>query len=442
MLGWLLNLVYLALISVASPWLIYAALRKGKYRQGWSEKFLGRVPIRSGDRPCIWLHAVSVGEIKLLAPLLAELAQRRPDVECVISTTTQTGRDLADKLYPEHTRFYCPLDFTWAVGEAIRRVRPDLLVLCELELWPNLIRSAKRQGTRVAVVNGRLGAKSFRGYRRIRPLVARLLRAIDLVAVQNDEYARRFSNLGAAPDTVRITGSLKFDGAVSDRRNSRTSEARRSAGWPDDAIILLAGSTQAPEEQLALDTFTTLSEKHPRLRLIIVPRHPERFEEVARLLEASGRPWRRRTGLVPRNGASHGSLPPVPPILLVDTVGELSAWWGMATIAFVGGSLGSRGGQNMLEPAAFGAAVCFGPNTWNFRDIVEAMLNRKAAVVIRNEDELTTFVARCLADPHYAEQLGRRAAALVAEGRGATERTVGWLSELLPVSPVRRKRAA
>jgi len=443
MFGWLLNLVYLALIVLVSPWLIYASVRKGKYRQGFGEKFLGRVATRVGNRPCVWLHAVSVGEVKLLAPLVAEITRRRPDVECIISTTTKTGHDLAATLYPQHTRFYCPLDFTWAVAEAMRRLRPDLLVLCELELWPNLIRAARRHGARVAVVNGRLGAKSFRGYQRIRPLVARLLRGVDLVAAQNAEYSERFLALGARSEAVCVTGSLKFDGAISDRRNSRTLALHKLTRWPADAIVMLAGSTQDPEEQLALATFTALAASHPKLRLILVPRHPERFDDVARMLDASGRPWRRRTGLTEQNVLANTPLPPAPPVLLVDTVGELSAWWGMTSIAFVGGSLGSRGGQNMLEPAAFGAAVCFGPNTWNFRDIVEAMLSREAAVVIRDGEELTAFVKSCLDDPTSAEQLGRRAAAMVAEGRGATERTVEMLSGLLPpAATVVQSRAA
>ncbi|MCE9548391.1 MAG: 3-deoxy-D-manno-octulosonic acid transferase [Planctomycetia bacterium] len=437
MLGWLLNFAYVALLVTLSPWLAYAALRKGKYRQGWAEKFLGRVPVRSGDRPCIWLHAVSVGEVKLLAPLLAELARQRPDAECVLSTTTRTGYELAAKIYPQCVRFYCPLDFTWAVAAAMRCVRPELLVLCELELWPNLVRAARRHGARVGVVNGRLSEKSFRGYRRIRPLVSRLLSSLDLVAAQNDEYAERFLALGARPESVSVTGSLKFDGAASDRNNPQTAALMALTGWPDDAIVLLAGSTQEPEESLALATFTALAAEHPRLRLIVVPRHPERFEEVARLLDASGLDWQRRSKLTP-------STIPHPPssLLLVDTIGELGHWWGTATVAFVGGSMGTRGGQNMLEPAAYGAAVSFGPNTWNFRDIVEMLLARNAAVVVRNGEELTAFVRRALDDPAYAATRGQRAAALVAEGRGATKRTVDQLCRLLPAPNQQSSRAA
>ena len=418
---YLLNLIYLVLIVAALPWLLVEAVRKGKYREGYAAKFLGRVPRRTSERTCLWLHAVSVGEVNLLAPLLRMIAQRQPEWECVISTTTMTGMALARKKYPQHTVFYCPLDFSWAVKAAMRRVRPDVLVLAELELWPNLIGAAKRQGARVAVVNGRLGEKSFRGYRRIRPLVARLLRQIDVLAVQDETCGQRFRTLGARPETVHVTGSMKYDGAQTDRNNSTTRRLAALAGFADDDVVLLAGSTQEPEEAMALETFRELSPQWPQLRLVVVPRHPDRFEAVAQLLESSGIPWQRRTGL--SGETASGSSPLSARVLLVDVVGELGAWWGTARIAFVGGSMGSRGGQNMIEPAAYGAAVSFGPNTWNFRDIVAAMLDRDAAMVVLDAEQFTRFVRRCLEEPEYADDLGRRAQAMVRAQLGATERT-------------------
>ena len=212
-MSYLLNCIYLILLAFASPWLLWQGLRKGKYREGFAAKFLGQVPRRESNRPCIWFHAVSVGEVNLLATLLTAIAARRPDCECVISTTTMTGYALAKKKYPQLAVFYCPLDFSWAVRRAVARIRPSLLVLAELELWPNLIRLAHAAGVKVAIVNGRLGDRSFRGYRRGRWLMARLLRYIDLIAAQNDEYARRFLALGARPESVQVSGSLKFDGA-------------------------------------------------------------------------------------------------------------------------------------------------------------------------------------------------------------------------------------
>ncbi|MGA7699426.1 MAG: glycosyltransferase N-terminal domain-containing protein, partial [Thermoguttaceae bacterium] len=303
---YLLNLIYLFLIFLSLPWLVWQSLRKGKYREGYAAKFLGRVPQRTSTRTCLWLHAVSVGEVNLLAPLLKMIEQERPEWECVVSTTTTTGMALAKKKYPRQTVFYCPLDFSWAVKTALRRVRPDVLVLAELELWPNLIRVAKKQGTKVAVINGRLGEKSFRGYRRIRPLVARLLQQIDVVAAQDETYAERFRSLGTRPETVYVTGSMKYDGAQTDRNNTATQRLAALAGFKDDDIVLLAGSTQEPEEAMALATFRELSRQWPRLRLVIVPRHPDRFEAVAKLLDTSGLPWQRRTAFEGRGTGDGG----------------------------------------------------------------------------------------------------------------------------------------
>ena len=450
---YLLNLIYLLLILFSLPWLLWQAVRKGKYREGYAAKFLGLVPRRASNKTCLWLHAVSVGEVNLLAPLLKMIEQQRPDWECVISTTTATGMALAKKKYPRQTVFYCPLDFSWAVSAAMRRIRPDVLVLAELELWPNLIRAARRSGARVAVINGRLSEHSFHGYRRIRPLVARLLRQLDVIAAQDETYAERFRLLGTWPERVCVTGSMKYDGAQTDRANPTTRRLAALAGFAADDIVLLAGSTQEPEEAMALDAFRTLSPQWPQLRLVLVPRHPDRFNAVAKLLDASGIPWQRRTNLGTQTNDEcgmmndesttqgsavrhssfiihHSSSLPVPRVLLVDAVGELGAWWGTAQIAFVGGSLGSRGGQNMIEPAAYGAAVSFGPNTWNFRDIVAMMLAHDAAVVVGNGEQFTAFVRRCLQQPDYAATLGERAKMLVLSQLGATQRTFQILDTL------------
>jgi 3-deoxy-D-manno-octulosonic-acid transferase len=440
--SWLLNCVYLATLVVFAPLIVWQSLRTGKYRDGYRDKFLGLVPRREGDATCVWIHAVSVGEVNLLATMLREFRAAHSDWQLVISTTSRAGYELARKKYADYTVFYCPLDFSWAVRTAIRRVRPTLLVLAELELWPNLIAAAKEQGARVAIINGRISDKSFPSYRRIRWIASHVLKQIDLVAVQNNEMAARFRALGAPPHRVHVTGSLKYDGAQTDRHNLRTTTLRQLAGLTDDDIVFLAGSTQDPEEQIAIDIFRRLSVDHPRLRLTLVPRHPERFDAVAKLLEASNLSWRRRTELPSQPPAepeadahSLANQPPVlpgvlRPILLVDTVGELGAWWGAASIAFVGGSFGGRGGQNMIEPAAYGAAVAFGPNTWNFRDIVATLLAANAAVVVGDPQSLEAFVRRCLEDPPYSAALGARAQALVKSQLGATARTLTLLDDV------------
>jgi 3-deoxy-D-manno-octulosonic-acid transferase len=433
--SWLLNLAYLAVLLMFSPLRVWQAFRTGKYRDGYAEKLLGLVPRREGDGGCIWIHAVSVGEVNLMATTIAQLRAAHPDWAIVVSTTSRTGFELARKKYAELAVFYCPLDFSWAVRNAMRRVRPTLLVLAELELWPNLILAATRQGARVAIINGRMSDHSFPGYRRIRPLIAGLLTRIDLIATQNEESADRFRALGAPAERVHVTGSLKYDGAQTDRNNSPTAALRQLANIADDEVVFLAGSTQEPEEQMAVDVYRRLLPQHPTLRLILVPRHPERFEAVAKLLDDSGLTWQRRSELAVRPSAEPGagalSQSGCRPILLVDTVGELGAWWGTVAIAFVGGSFGSRGGQNMIEPAAYGAAVSFGPNTRNFRDIVATLLIVEAAVVVNDAGEFETFVRRCLEDPKYAAALGARARSLVQSQLGATRRTVELLELLL-----------
>lgn len=423
----MLDFVYLATLFFASPFLLYRAIRYRKYRDGWGAKFFGRVPrlpAPASGRRRIWLHAVSVGEVNLLKPLIAEFDATRPDWEFVVSATSKTGFELAKRLFGDRTAvFYCPLDFSWAVRAAFRRVRPDALVLVELELWPNLIAAAKKYGARVAIVNGRIGDGSFRNYRRVRRLLAPTFRRIDAIVAQDERAAGYFRELTPFPERVVVSGSIKFDGAQTDRANPTTRRLAAFAKIEPNDVVFLCGSSQSPEEAAALETFRRLEKEFPALKLIIVPRHRERFEEVAALLDASEFAWSRRSTLTQTSEPRR--------ILLVDALGELGAWWGAAQIAFVGGSWGKRGGQNMLEPAGYGAAVSFGPNVRNFRTIADALLRADAAVVVSNVDEMEAFVRRALSEPNFRDKLGGAAQNLVVENRGATRRTVDALRRTL-----------
>ena len=422
---WLRNLVYLLLIVLLLPKLIYSAVRHGKYRQGFAEKFLGFVPRIHIDanKRCIWFHAVSVGEVNLLQTLIQEIEQRDPQCQCVISTTTRTGYELARKKYAPRTVFYCPLDFSWAIKTALRRIQPKLLVLVELELWPNLIHFAAQQ-TKVVVVNGRLSANSTRGYRRLGFMIKPTVRQLDHIAVQNDEYYQRFLSIGAATTQLTVTGSIKFDGAQSDRQNERTVELKKLAGISDTDFVIVAGSTQVEEEKISLSVLLKLLPEFPQVKLVIVPRHPERFNEVARTIEHTDL-------LAGRRSTITKPVDPSTKVILVDAVGELGAWWGLADIGFVGGSMGKRGGQNMIEPAAYGVTVCFGPNTSNFRDIVEMLLANSAAQVVHNESEFEQFVLAAIHDGTKANEMGQRAKQFVVEQQGATTRSVDILFSLL-----------
>jgi 3-deoxy-D-manno-octulosonic-acid transferase len=441
---WLFNLIYFGVLLFFAPLLLYRAMRQGKYRRGFRQKFLGLIPQRQQvlkkvlkDRPesantkIVWFHAVSVGEVRLLKPLLQKIRDTQPDWCCAVSTTSNTGMDLAKQLFEnDWTVFYCPLDFSWAVEKAFQRLQPDMLVLVEQELWPNLVETAKKNDVKLAIVNGRFGEGGYKRYLWIRPVIAPMLRKFDLIAPQSELYAGWFRRLGASSEVIRITGSIKFDGANTDRNNPETERFRKIAGITENDIVFLAGSTQHPEESLAVDCYEYLKKDFPRLRLIIVPRHPERFGEVSAMLDAKKILWERRSTLADGSQQTADSSRESARVLLVDAVGELGGWWGTATIAFVGGSMGKRGGPNMLEPAAYGAAVCFGPNTKNFRDIVAMMLRDEAAQVVHDRQEMERFVRRCLEEPDFAEQLGNNAKNLVQRQVGATQKTLDLLQAL------------
>lgn len=433
----LLDVAYLLLLLVVSPWLACKAVTTGKYRVGLWRKLWGLTPIRSGSRPCVWFHAVSVGEVLLLRPLVAGFRRRWPEWDIVISTTTNTGFDVAKKTFPDLDVFYWPLDFSWAVRRAFRRIRPSLVVLAELELWPNFIRVVGPQ-VPIAVVNGRMSPRSFRGYRRIRPFMVGVLRQVRLLAMQTEEYAERMRALGAPAERVHVTGSVKFDGVNVGRNHPRTRELARLLGLRQDPerpeLIWLVGSTQAPEEQIALDIYRRAVQRFPHLRLILVPRHAERFDEVAELIQRSGFPLLRRSkipspGVSPQADGGEGSGSS--PVILLDTLGELGAAWGLADVGFVGGSLSSRGGQNMIEPAACGVAVTFGPHVWNFRDTVDRLLENQAAVQVADAAELEQVTLRLLEDAAERRRLGEAARHLVLAQQGATERTLDLLHPLV-----------
>ncbi len=417
---------------VFSPLLFYRWLRDGKYREGWVEKLLGKAPLRIGDHPCLWFHAVSVGEVLLLRPLVREMARRRPNWEVVISTSTSTGLGVARRAYPDLVTFYAPLDFSWSTRRAIARIRPTVLALVELELWPNLIRAAKRSGSKVAIINARLSPRSYRGYRSLRRPLQPTLGRIDIVAAQNTEYARRFVDLGIPSHRISVTGSVKYDGLESDRNNAKTRELRQLLGLASTDLVFVAGSTMEGEEAAVLAAYTTARRQHRGLRLILVPRHAERFEEVALWLKQNAETVLRRSQLrapVPRT--TSGS----PPIILIDTIGELSAVWGLADVAFVGGSLrAGRGGQNMMEPAAYGASVMFGPHISNFRETVEQLLKRNAARQVADADELTRGLLADLDDPETAAARGAAGREFVLAQHGAAGRTLIELDRLVESS--------
>lgn len=427
----LLNVAYCLLLAAVSPVLVYRSLAHGKYRTGWGEKLFGLLPdlgTVAADRERYWFHAVSVGEVLLLQPIIPELRSRSPQAEIVLTTTTTTGHAVARQKFPDVSLAYFPLDFSWAVRKAISRIRPTQIVLVELELWPNFLKVARSNGIPLSLINGRLSEKSFRGYSKLRWLLRPVLQSFDLLAVQNETYAERFLALGARPESLHVTGSAKFDRINTDRRNEHTLSLRRAFGLTEDEPVFIAGSTQDPEEKIALETWLDLQSEFPELRLILVPRHKERFDETARLVNGYGLPLLRRSTVEAEECiAGAGDRSGVKPVILLDTLGELSACWGLADFAFVGGSMGDRGGQNMIEPCTYGAAVCFGPNTRNFRDVVESLLTLNAARVVEDKAALTAVLREWLTDRHSATRQGVAARDFVLGQTGASKTTIDLL---------------
>ncbi len=407
------------------PVLLINRRRQGKAITRFREKFLGSVRIapRTGTR--LWLHAVSVGEVNLLVGLVREIEAQMPDVDVVISSTTKTGLELAEQRFGSDRVFAMPFDFSWAVRRVLKTVDANMLVLAELEVWPNLVRASVAQGTKVVVVNGRLSEKSFRGYQRGRWLLGGTFSRLSLIAAQDGDYASRFIAMGTPRDRVHVTGATKFDAAPTTRDTPEVRHARELLGSVSEPLqILLAGSTQEGEEEVVLRSYKELQRSHPNLRLISVPRHAERFEAVAATIVSAG------FRVIRRSETDQCRLTwESDEIFLVDSIGELRTWWGVADVAFVGGSLGDRGGQNMLEPAGYGAAVCFGPNTRNFREIVARLLEVGGARVVADGAEMVDFVDEMVRFPDRAKRMGEAAQRMIAQHQGATRRTVGLLSE-------------
>jgi len=420
----ILDFAYLTAATLASPVLLYKALTSEKYRTGYAERF-GRLAPREGDAPCAWIHAVSVGEMNLVRPLVEALDLRRREWELVFSTATNTGRATCHKLYPERRVIYYPLDLSWVVRRAIGRIRPDLILLVELELWPNFLAAAARRDIPVAIVNGRVSEGAFRRYRLIRPLVARWLRRIALFCVQNETYASRLTDLGAPAERVRVSGNLKFDACPAAPPSGRDEALAASFGLAAEGPVIVGGCTWPGEDESLLRAYQELKREIPGLRLILAPRQADRFVPVERLVREAGLPCVRRTALREGPGAQAEA------VILLDTVGELARVYGLGTIAFVGGSLTPHGGQNTLEPAGLAKPVLFGPYTSNFQDITDELLAHDAARRVADGAELEANLRELLTHPEAATALGKRARQVVDRHRGATRRTLEALGPFL-----------
>lgn len=426
-MSWIFNAIYLVALSFSLPWIFYRVAFLGKGRRGWRQRLFGTISPPDSDRPTVWFHAVSVGELQLLVPVIKRLSQLRPEWQVAISTSTDSGYLLAQQRFADHLVFFAPFDFSWAVQRVLRRLQPRLIVLAELELWPNLLSIAKQQEVPVMVINGRMSDRSFRRYRRLPGLTKSMLRSLTKISAQNNEYAVRFVALGAEPLRVTVSGNIKFDGAFSPDYVHLGRRLRETFQFRDDEVVFVAGSTQPEEDEMVVETFAGIREQYPQLRLVIVPRHMHNVPPLVERLQRMGEAY------ICRSQVSEDTPidPMLRPIVVVDVVGELAGWWQVADLAYVGGSMGKRGGQNMIEPAAARCAVSFGPRTENFRDVVSMLLAGHAAMVVRDPAELEAFMVRAIVDERWRKSMGSAAQRIVAEQQGATDRTCQLIIEQL-----------
>lgn len=426
-MSYLLYSFVLALAMVVStPYWLYQILRHGKYRRGFAER-MGKVPARLGSLegpPVIWIHAVSLGEVLAVSGLVGQLRKAFPEHRILISTTTDTGQDLARKQFGEGNVFYFPMDFASAIRPYLQALKPELVVLAETEFWPNFLRLAHASGARIAVVNARISDRSWPRYCRFRWALRRMLAQVDLFLAQTEEDRNRLEAIGADPARVQVTGNLKFDVNLP-AHSPIVDSLRRSLSTEGAGPILVCGSTVEDEEAPLLKAFENLRVGHPHATMILAPRHPERFDTVANLIEQMGISFCRRS-LWAGESLAGG-------VLLVDTIGELAALYALADVAFVGGSLVPRGGHNIIEPAQHGVAIVTGNHTENFRDIVWLFQSRDAVRIV-GVSELPLTLMHLVDNAPERMALGRRAKETILSQMGATTHTLEALKSLLPQS--------
>lgn len=428
-------LVYSLLLTlglvVLIPRFLLQALLHGKYLPGIRQRLGSLPPTPASTHPTIWLHCVSVGETQAARPFVRELRQTFPDHRLIISTVTVTGQAVARDVFKHDAQqiIYFPFDWSWSVRSALKAVKPDIVMMMETELWPNFLRQCRKTGIPVALVNGRISKRSFKGYKLVKFFVARILNGLSLALMQTESDANRIRALGMEPSKIFVTGNIKFDAIATPKSDKLKQDIEKRFRLDSQIPMLLAASTHETEEAIIIDCFNDLKKRmQAKLRLAIAPRHPERFSEVATLLEKSDLSWTRQSAAADADDT-------VAEAILIDTIGDLPAFYPLAAVVFVGGSLIKKGGHNVLEPALSGSAIVTGPYTDNFEAIVEALVKNDGIVQLPSATEptgpLCDVFESILKSPNRREELGRNALRLVEANRGVASRTLKLLEPLL-----------
>lgn len=416
------NVLYNGLLILASPVILAMLLAKPRCRRGLLQRFGFITPRLSPDhRPLIWMHAVSLGEVVAITPLVRELQRRHPDHRFAVSTATETGRDAVEqRLAGIAEHLYAPLDFPWAVSRTVDRLRPTLYVFIETELWPNLLRQLAHRGVPTVMVNGRLSTKSYARQRRppIRWLYESMLRSLSLCLMQSDRDAERIIALGADPRAVHRTGNIKFDQPLP--LSPERQVTRADFGCAPQSPLLVAGSTHPAEEEMLVDAYRAVLAQHPSAQLLLAPRHIERADAVEAMVSGRGLTVRRRSTLA----APEASKVPRTQVVILDTRGELAMVYREATVAFVGGTLVPIGGHNLLEPAFWAKPVLFGPYTDHCVEIANLLVKADGGRRVTTVQELTAQLARLFHNEEERARMGEAAQSMVRQNQGALQATV------------------
>lgn len=433
----LYNILFPIFFVLASPYYFWRMAKRGNWGNGFKERFGRYEPALKQaltNRHILWLHAVSVGEVNVLVHLIKALEQRAPNLKFVVSTTTTTGMgELRSRLGTHVSKIYYPIDYSGFVGRALATIHPDAIVIFETEIWPNFLWRAKKRRIPVFLANARLSDRSYPRYKRFSFLFRQLFASFDGIAAQNGAQTERFRAVGCLPERIQSVGNLKFDAALEnvmiapEKRTVDVHGILRQLGVNSDTPILIGGSTHDGEEVLLAEIAERLRAKIPNLLLILVPRHFERSNEVARKLRERGVKLVFRTEIRAGTQLKEGEVN----CLLINTTGELKYFYECATVVFVGKSITAKGGQNPIEPGAFGKPIVFGPNMQNFKEETRLLLEKNGAVQVRDAATLEKVLADLLVDKYQRAELGRNALQVIAENVGATDKTVEMILEKL-----------
>jgi len=426
----ILDLAYLLLAIAITPMVLYRMLRHARYRTGWAQRF-GKVTRKDPFKKCIWIHAVSVGEVNATKTIIEALRKKFPDFEIVISTTTDTGFARANALFADRlTVFYFPLDFSPIRYRSFRNIRPAICLLMELEVWPNFVLIAHKLKIPLVVVNGRITAKSYSRYKLVKPLAKAIFQKITLILAQTEEYARRFKEIGAPHDHIIVVSSLKYDTAQIADSVDGANELAAQLNIENEKLWV-AGGTGNNEEKILIDVYRKLiaQKTFRNLRFAIIPRKPERFDEVARLIEQNGFGCIRYSQL--KGTTASAPKTDSKTIILGDTMGDLRKFYSLATIVFIGRSLVPMGGSDMIEAAALKKCCIFGPHTFNFAQTVEALLEDEAAILVNDQNDLFHAIRKCLTEPNYARKIAQNAQQTIRKNQGATQKTTEQIAKIL-----------